>query len=84
MVNGRQKPAFLDQRLEAEELRILWHKPAGPAWDGAQRYGRQPEALYIREVMVQLLQRGFPVRSLVVSRLFIFMSQRPWPLGHGQ
>ncbi len=54
------------QRLGHKDHIILWHKPARPAWMTAEMYARQPETLYIREVMVQVHQRGFRTRSLVV------------------
>ena len=54
------------QRLGHKDHIILWPQPARPTGMTAGVWARQPETLYIREVMVQVHPRGFRVRSLVI------------------
>jgi hypothetical protein len=66
--DGRRTADFrTGQRLGPQDHIACWHKPQRPTWMGKDLYGRLPMTLAIREVRVQVKQRGFRVRSLLLA-----------------
>ena len=45
---------------------VSWARPARPAWMDQATYDLMPESIDVREIHVQVSQRGFRVESLVV------------------
>jgi putative transposase len=54
------------ERLGPGDHVVEWPRPAQPEWMDDATYARMPESLRLREVAVQVAERGFRVRSLVV------------------
>jgi putative transposase len=54
------------RRLGAGDHVVAWTKPARPDWMDEATYERMPESIEVREVHVQVKQRGFRTESLVV------------------
>ncbi|MGQ0634383.1 MAG: IS4 family transposase [Planctomycetaceae bacterium] len=53
-------------RLGPRDHLVSWPKPPRPKWMSSATYEALPEFLILREVQVQVWQRGFRTRSLVV------------------
>jgi len=53
-------------RLGHDDHLVVWNKPQRPKWMSCEVYEALPEFLMLREVRVQVKQRGFRTRSLVV------------------
>ena len=45
---------------------ITWPRPTKPTWMDQETYDRMPESLTLRELQVQVQERGFRVESFVV------------------
>jgi putative transposase len=54
------------ERLGSGDHLVEWPRPAQPDWMDDATYARMPASLRLREVAVQVAERGFRVRSLVV------------------
>jgi hypothetical protein len=54
------------QHLGPGDHVVEWPRPARPAWMDEETYARMPLGLRVREVQVQVAERGFRVQSLVV------------------
>ena len=54
------------QRLGKGDHLASWPRPAKPEWMDDATYARMPPSLCVREVAVQVAERGFRVRSLVI------------------
>jgi hypothetical protein len=53
-------------RLGPNDHQVIWRKPARPAWMSREQYASLPDCLTLREVRVQVKQKGFRTRVLVV------------------
>lgn len=56
----------LGVRLGPGDQLVCWRKPQRPAWMTHQQYADLPEFLTLREVRIEVKQRGFRTRALVV------------------
>lgn len=56
----------LGVRLGPGDQLVCWRKPQRPVWMSHQQYASLPEVLMLREVRIEVKQRGFRTRSLVV------------------
>ena len=54
------------ERLGKGDHLVEWPRPPKPDWMDAAAYARMPASLRLREVQVQVAERGFRVQSLVV------------------
>jgi hypothetical protein len=54
------------ERLGQGDHLVEWPRPQQPDWMDEATYARMPKSLRIREVEVQVKEKGFRVRSLVV------------------
>lgn len=54
------------ERLGQGDHIVEWPRPAKPGWMDDDTYARMPASLRLREVQVQVAERGFRVQSLVV------------------
>lgn len=54
------------QRLGKNDQLVTWHKPQRPSWMSQEQYDSLPDSLTVREVRVQVEQKGFRTRRLVV------------------
>jgi Transposase DDE domain len=54
------------QRLGYEDHRLVWHKPARPAWLDEATYQQVPETLQVRELRVRGTRKGFRTGVLLV------------------
>lgn len=54
------------RRLGHDDHLVCWRKPARPAWMSAAEYAALPETLTLREVRVQVRQKGFRTSEVVV------------------
>jgi hypothetical protein len=54
------------ERLGKGDHLVEWPRPARPDWMDEATYARMPKSLRIREVEVQVKEKGFRVQSLVV------------------
>ena len=53
-------------RLGAGDHVVEWARPAKPEWMDDETYGRMPDVVEMREVDVQVSEKGFRTQSLVV------------------
>ncbi len=53
-------------RLGHDDHLVVWKKPARPKWMSRKAYAALPDFLMLREVRVNVQQRGFRTKSLVV------------------
>jgi putative transposase len=56
---------------------VCWHKPQRPAWMSRKQYDSLPDALQLREVRVQVEQKGFRTKQLVVITTLLDATQYP-------
>jgi len=76
--DGRRRVDFrTGQRLGSQDHATCWHKPPRPAWMDKDLYERLPKTLTIREVKVQVQQRGFRVRSLLLATTLLEADSYP-------
>ena len=54
------------QRLGRYDHLVEWHKPPRPFWMSQKLYGMLPETLTVREVKVEVSQKGFRCRHLLL------------------
>ena len=55
------------QRLGRYDHIVQWHRPQKPAWMNKRLYASLPETLTIREMKVEVRQKGFRCRHLMVT-----------------
>jgi len=64
---GRRRVDFRQgQRLGRDDHVVTWHKPARPSWMSPKLYRSLPETLSVRETRVEVSQKGFRCRSLLL------------------
>lgn len=56
----------LGVRLGHDDQLVCWRKPQRPEWMSHEQYAALPESLTLRELRIEVKQRGFRTRSLVV------------------
>jgi len=54
------------QRLGKDDHRVRWSKPQRPSWLSPEEYAMLPDELVLREVRIQVSQKGFRTKRLVV------------------
>jgi hypothetical protein len=54
------------RRLGRQDHVVLWHKPRRPSWMSLKLYRSLPEVLCLRETKVEVVQKGFRCRSLLL------------------
>ncbi len=65
--DGKRRVDFRQgQRLGRYDHVVSWQKPARPPWMSRPQYDRLPETLRIREVRVEVSQKGFRCRHLLL------------------
>jgi hypothetical protein len=67
----------LGVRLGPGDQLVCWRKPQRPSWMSHQQYASLPEALMLREVRIEVKQRGFRTRSLVVVTTLLDATKYP-------
>jgi hypothetical protein len=65
------------ERLGPGDHVVHWPRPARPDWMDEATYARLPASLRLREVNVQVTERGFRVESLVVVTTLLDPQQYP-------
>jgi putative transposase len=65
------------QRLGAGDHVVEWPRPPRPEWMDEAIYARMPSSLQVREVKVQVAERGFRVESLVVVTTLLDAERYP-------
>lgn len=65
--NKRKIDFRTGQRLGRYDHIVQWHRPQQPAWMSKRLYGSLPETLTIREMKVEVRQKGFRCRHLLVT-----------------
>jgi Transposase DDE domain/Insertion element 4 transposase N-terminal len=55
------------RRLGPADHVVTWERPKRPAWMDAETYAQVPETMEVREVRVQVRQKGFRTRVYVVA-----------------
>ena len=65
------------KRLGQGDHVVDWPRPAKPDWMDEATYARMPARLQLREVSVQVAERGFRVESLVVVTTLLDAEQYP-------
>lgn len=63
---GRARPYFRGRGHRTDNRRVWWHKPQRPAWLTPAEYDALPEWLRLRALRVDVRQRGFRTRQLVL------------------
>lgn len=63
---GRRKLWFRGRGHSTKNKRVWWHKPPRPAWMSEADYQTFPEWLRLRALRVDVRQRGFRTRRLVL------------------
>jgi hypothetical protein len=56
----------MGRRLGPDDHVVNWKKPARPQWLDIETYASLPDALLLREVRIQVQQRGFRTTVVVV------------------
>jgi len=64
-------------RLGPGDQLVCWRKPARPEWMSRQQYVSLPEVLRLREVRIEVQQRGFRTRTLVVVTTLLDAEKYP-------
>jgi hypothetical protein len=54
------------RRLGPQDHVVLWHKPLRPSWMSQKLYRSLPEVLRLRETRVEVSQKGFRCRALLL------------------
>jgi hypothetical protein len=64
---GKRRVDFRQgRRLGPQDHVVLWPKPVRPSWMSQKRYRSLPETLRLREVSVEVSQKGFRCRHLLL------------------
>jgi len=67
----------LGVRLGPGDQLVCWRKPARPEWMSRKQYASLPEVLTLREVRIEVHQRGFRTRTLVVVTTLLDAEKYP-------
>lgn len=59
------------KRLGRDDHLVCWSKPQRPEWMSLELYAALPEAMVLREVRVQVKQRGFRTKTLLIVTTFL-------------
>ena len=59
------------RRLGVEDHVVEWTKPPRPAWMDKELYASIPETMLVRELRVQVEQKGFRVNELVLATTMV-------------
>lgn len=65
------------ERLGSGDHVVHWPRPAQPDWMDDAMYARMPASLRLREVQVQVAERGFRVESFIV--VTTLLDPQPYP-----
>lgn len=65
------------QRLGHDDHLVRWRKPARPKWMTPQQYAKLPDELLLREVRVQVRQRGFRSKTVIVVSTLVDAQKIP-------
>jgi hypothetical protein len=66
-LGGKRRVDFRQgQRLGRHDHIVAWHKPARPSWMSPKLYRSLPETLSVRETRVEVSQKGFRCRHLLL------------------
>lgn len=65
------------QRLGQDDHLVTWSKPPRPKWMSPAEYAVLPDELTLREVRVQVKQRGFRTKSFVVVTTLLDAQEYP-------
>jgi hypothetical protein len=70
--DGRRSIDFRKgQRLGRTDHIVTWHKPQKPLWMSKRLYRRLPNTLSIRELKVEIRQKGFRSHHLLLNTTFL-------------
>ena len=70
--DGRRSIDFRKgQRLGRYDHVVVWQKPKRPWWMGKRLYRRLPDSLRVRELKVEIRQRGFRSQHLLLNTTFL-------------
>lgn len=76
--DGKRKVDFrTGRRLGRHDHVVTWNKPPRPAWMSRRDYDAFPATLAVREVRVEVRQRGFRVRHLLVTTTLLDAAAYP-------
>jgi hypothetical protein len=65
--DGKRRVDFRQgQRLGPQDHLVTWHKPPRPSWMSPKLYRSLPQTLRLREVKVEVSQKGFRCRHLLL------------------
>ena len=65
------------RRLGKDDHLVCWPKPQRPAWMSPKEYAALPDELTLREVRIEVKQRGFRTKSLVVVTTLLDAQEYP-------
>jgi hypothetical protein len=65
----------IGKRLGRDDHLVTWSKPDRPDWMDEAPYAALPNALRVRELRVQVVQRGFRTRSLIIATTLLDASE---------
>lgn len=65
------------QRLGHDDHLVRWPKPQRPKWMTPQQYAELPDELELREVRVQVTQRGFRSKTVIVITTLVDAQKIP-------
>ena len=69
--NKRKIDFRTGRRLGRYDHIVQWHRPQRPAWMSKRLYASLPETLTIREMKVEVRQKGFRCRHLLVTTILL-------------
>jgi IS4 transposase len=73
----RATDSRLGVRLGPGDQLVCWRKPARPEWMSCKQYASLPEVLTLREVRIEVQQRGFRTRTLIVVTTLLDAEKYP-------
>lgn len=65
------------QRLGKQDHVATWHKPPRPAWMSSEQYQQIPQTLQVRESFVQVRQKGFRTRGMILVSTLLEAARYP-------
>jgi hypothetical protein len=65
------------ERLGKDDHLIFWPRPQRPKWMSAEQYATLPDELTLREIRINVAQKGFRTKSLVVVTTLLDAEQYP-------
>jgi len=76
--DGKHRVDFRTGRsLGRQDHVVEWHKPQRPKWMSRQRYEGLPDTLSLREVRIEIAQKGFRLRRLRLVTTLLDHQQYP-------